>query len=71
MKKYFNKIFYLASLFLVVMIIIKSVDGGVIDSIKVEAIRYQNLNLNYLWIFGLFLISSYFIGWFFSKSSRG
>ncbi len=67
MKRAFVKIINMASVAAIGVVIYLLISKGLFEAIGREVQRYSDLNINYLYIFAIFVIGSYLIGYIFSK----
>ncbi|MDD3481106.1 MAG: hypothetical protein PHW75_02700 [Patescibacteria group bacterium] len=67
MKVVSRRIVGLASLTVLCLISYLALERGLVEAINAELSRYQDINSNYLYIFILLIVFSYFLGWAKSK----
>lgn len=70
MKSHLSRFFSMASGIILVTICFVIFNSGIISSLKVEIIRYSEVNIWYLALALIFILGSYYMGWMTSKKHQ-
>lgn len=67
MKKFLRNIFYLASIAIVLWVTYRLHSLGMGEAVRIEFTRYSGISVNYIYILGILILSSFPTGWLLTK----